>query len=155
MSYTEYADDHFKTVEATATGVKTVLTGVFPTTPMVFDVLALQTRYGADTATAAGNTTYTFSQSTPFMQTIWDAGGTDTIDLSSHTRGSIVDLTPGAYSSIAYYSASAQAAYWTQIYPWAQSFFQTQFGQADTYTWSNNLGIAYGAVIENLSLIHI
>jgi serralysin len=151
MSYTEYADDHFKTVEPTATGVKTVVAGVFPSTPMVFDILALQARYGADAATAAGNTTYAFSQSTPFMQTIWDAGGTDTIDLSSHTRGSIVDLTPGAYSSIAYYSAGAQAADWTQLYPWAADFFQTQFGQPDTYTWSNNLGIAYGTVIENFT----
>ncbi|HEY3696036.1 M10 family metallopeptidase [Phenylobacterium sp.] len=151
MSYTQYADDQFRTVEPTATGVRTVLTGVFPSTPMVFDVLALQSRYGADTATAAGDTIYSFSQSTPMMQTIWDAGGTDTIDLSSHTRGSVVDLTPGAYSSIAYYSAGAQAAYWTSIYPWAASFFQTQFAQANTYTWSDNLGIAYGTVIENFT----
>jgi serralysin len=118
---------------------------------MVFDVLALQSRYGADPDTNPGATTYSFSQSAPMMQTIYDAGGVDTIDLSAHTRGSIVDLTPGAYSSIAYFSASAQAAYWTNIYPWAASFLSQQFNQASTYTWSNNLGIAYGTVIENVT----
>jgi len=151
MSYTEYTDYILRTVEPTATGIRTTAAGVFPTTPMVFDVLALQTRYGADPDTNAGATTYSFSQSAPMMQTIYDAGGVDTIDLSAHTRGSIVDLTPGAYSSIAYFSASAQAAYWTNIYPWAASFLSQQFNQASTYTWSNNLGIAYGTVIENVT----
>ena len=56
---------------------------------MVFDVLALQTRYGADATTAAGATTYTFSQSTPFMQTIWDAGGTDTIRYDGNLSATI------------------------------------------------------------------
>ncbi len=150
MSYNDYTDNVFRTLEATATGVRTVVSAIFPTTPMVFDILAIQSRYGADTATGAGANTYTFSQATPFMQTIYDAGGIDVIDLSAHTRGSIVDLTPGSYSSIAYYSASDQAAFWTQQFGWAASFISQQFNQASTYTWSNNLGIAYGVVIENV-----
>ena len=150
MSYDDYADSLYRTVEATATGVKTVVRSIYPSTPMVFDILAIQSRYGADPATAAGATSYSFSQSTPFMQTLYDAGGTDVIDLSAHTRGSIIDLTPGAYSSIAYFSASAQAAFWTSQYSWAGSFIAQQFNQASTYTWSNNLGIAYGTVIENV-----
>jgi len=150
MSYTAYTDDIYRTVESTGTGIRTAVSAIYPSTPMVLDILALQSRYGADTATAAGSTTYSWSQSTPFMQTIHDAGGTDVIDLSAHTRGSIVDLTPGAYSSIAYFSASAQVAYWTSIYPWASSFLSQQFDQASTYTWSNNLGIAFDTVIENV-----
>jgi len=151
MSYTAYTDNVWRTVEPTATGVRTVVEAIYPTTPMVFDIAALQSRYGADPATAAGNSTYTFSQSTPFMQALYDSGGVDTIDLSAHTRGSMVDLTPGAYSSIAYYSASAQAAYWTNQYGWAATFMSQQFNQASTYTWSNNLGIAFGTVIENVA----
>jgi serralysin len=151
MSYTENTDYIFRGVEPTATGIRTVVAGVYPTTPMVFDILALQARYGADPETGAGNNTYAWSQSVPIMQTLYDAGGVDTIDLSMHTRGSIVDLAQGAYSSIAYYSTAAQAAYWTGVYPWAASFLSQQFNQASTYTWSNNLGIAYGTVIENVT----
>jgi serralysin len=117
---------------------------------MVYDIAAIQARYGADPATAAGDTAYTWSQSTPFMQSIYDAGGNDTFDLSAMTRPSIVDLTPGAYSSIGYYSAADQAAYWTSQYPWAAAFLDQQFNQATTYTWSKNVGIAFGTVIENV-----
>jgi serralysin len=140
-----------RSVESTGTGIKTVVGGVYPTTPMVFDIAALQSRYGADPETGAGATTYSWSQAAPMMQAIYDAGGVDTFDLSAHTRGSIVDLTPGAYSSIAYYSTDAQAAYWASIYPWAASWLSQQFNQASTYTWSNNLGIAYGTIIENVT----
>jgi serralysin len=151
MAYTDYSDDTFVNVETTATGIKTVPTGVFATTPMVFDIAAIQARYGADPTTAAGATTYSWSQATPFMEAIYDAGGVDTIDLASHTRASIIDLTPGAYSSIDYYSAADQAAYWTSVYPWAASFLTEQFSKSYVYTWSNNLGIAYGTVIENVA----
>jgi serralysin len=150
MSYTEATDDLLRTVQPTATGISVVSTPVFPSTPMVYDIAAIQARYGADPATAAGDTTYTWSQSTPFMQSIYDAGGNDTFDLSAMTRPSIVDLTPGAYSSIGYYSAADQAAYWTSQYPWAAAFLDQQFNQATTYTWSNNVGIAFGTVIENV-----
>lgn len=150
MSYNEYADYLYRTIEPTATGVRSTPVGVFPSTPMVFDIAALQSRYGADPATAAGNTTYSWSQATPILQAIYDAGGVDTFDLSAHTRPSNVDLTPGAYSSIAYYSAEAQAAYWTSLHSWAADFISQQFLQASTYTWSNNLGIAYTTVIENV-----
>lgn len=150
MSYTDNVDDVFRTIERTATGIRSVPTAVFATTPMVFDIAALQARYGADPATAAGPTTYSWSQATPIMQTVYDAGGIDTFDLSTLSRGSNVDLTPGAYSSIAYYSAEQQAADWTSLYPWAAGFLSEQFLQPSTYTWSQNVGIAYSTVIENV-----
>lgn len=150
MAYDHYVDNVYRTVETTATGIRTAASYVMASTPLVFDILAIQARYGADPATAAGDTVYTWSQSTPFMQAVYDAGGIDTFDLSNITRGSLVDLTPGAYSSIAYYPAQAQAAAWTAAYPWAASFLSQQFNQATTYTWSQNLGIAYSTVIENV-----
>jgi serralysin len=150
MSYTESTDDRYRTVEPTPTGIRTVVQGVFPSTPMVYDIVALQARYGADPTTAAGDNTYTWAPNTPMMQAIYDAGGVDTFDLSGHGRPSIINLTPGAYSSIDYYPAAQQAADWTAQYPWAASFLNQQFVQADTYTWSDNLGIAYTTVIENV-----
>lgn len=149
MSYHLYQDAYYLAVETIDAVSKLVARAVGPTTPMVFDIAALQARYGADTTTAAGATTYTWSQATPFMQAIYDAGGDDTIDLASHTRSSIIDLTPGAYSSIDYYSAKDQAAYWNSLYI-STDIINEAFAAPKTYTWSNNLGIAYGTVIENV-----
>ena len=150
MAYKDFEDSIAWTAEPTAEGGRFKGQYVEPSTPMVFDIAAIQARYGADPATAAGDTIYTFDQNTPFMRAIYDAGGSDTIDLSGHTRSSIIDLTPGAYSSIAYYSREAQEAYWTSLYPGGASVFHQTLSAADTYTWSNNLGIAYGTVIENV-----
>lgn len=150
MSYDLYKDAFYVTIEPVDGVNRLVGRAVGPSTPMVFDIAALQARYGADPTTAAGDTTYTWSQATPIMQAIYDAGGTDTFDLSGHTRSSIVDLTPGAYSSIAYYSAQAQANYWNSLYPNAGTTITDFIIDPETYTWSNNLGIAYGTVIENV-----
>ena len=79
-------------------------------TPMVHDVLAIQAIYGADTTTRTGNTTYGFNStagndlfnftlnSSPVV-TIYDAGGTDTLDLSGFSQRAIINLEPGSYSS--------------------------------------------------------
>lgn len=150
MSYTELPDGTWIDIERTATGIQTAPEYVNPTTPMVFDILAIQTRYGADPNTAVGATTYSWNQARPILEAIYDAGGIDTFDLSAHTRGSIVDLTPGAYSSIAYWSAADQVAYWTSQYTWANAFLTEQFIKPTTYTWSQNVGIAYNTVIENV-----
>jgi Ca2+-binding RTX toxin-like protein len=65
-----------------------------PTTPMFLDVLAIQQMYGANMTTGAGNTTYTFSGTSSYHQTIWDAGGTDTFVYYSSLGGEI-DLNEG------------------------------------------------------------
>ena len=148
MSYTDGDQYLHWTFEPTGTGIRSVPNQVFPSTPMVFDIAALQAIYGADPTTAPGDDIYTWSESTAFMQAIYDAGGTDTFDVSAHTRGSVIDLTPGAYSSIAYFSVSAQAAYWTAQYGWASTFIGEQLANS-AYTWSNNVGIADATVIEN------
>ncbi|MFN3523890.1 MAG: matrixin family metalloprotease [Phenylobacterium sp.] len=149
MSY-ENGDQYVRwTIAPTGSGVQSVPTEVFPSTPMVFDIAALQSRYGADPTTAAGDTTYSWSESSAWFESIYDAGGVDTFDLSAHTRASIVDLTPGGYSSIAYWSAADQAAWWTSQYAWASSFISNTFTQ-NAYTWSNNVGIAYSTTIENV-----
>jgi len=150
MAYTDATDSLYWQAEASATGVRIIPTRVAPETPMVFDVLAAQNRYGADPTTAAGNTTYAWDQSRPFFQTIYDAGGVDTFDLSNHSRGSIIDLAPGAYSSIAQFSAQAQIAQMLVRFPWAGDFFAEHIQTPETYTWSNNLGVAYNTVIENV-----
>lgn len=125
-----------------------------PETLQVYDILALQSIYGADPDTNAGDTRYSWDQSKSFFETIYDAGGTDTLDLSAHTRGSIIDLTPGAYSSVAYFSAEAQAAYWKALIPEAAEGIERSYSDPYFaiygYTWEDNVGIAYSTVIENV-----
>ena len=87
---------------------------IYPQTPMVYDIAAIQAKYGVNTTTRAENTTYGFHSTvvgieaaiydftinkTPIL-TIWDAGGVDTLDLSGSNANQNIDLTPGAYSSV-------------------------------------------------------
>jgi serralysin len=93
--------------------------GVYNTTPSIYDIAAVQYLYGANTSYQSGDTTYSFANVTSsFMQTIWDGGGTDTLDLSAQTRAARVNLAAGSFSSIG-------------------------------VDGSNNVAIAYGATIEN------
>jgi Ca2+-binding RTX toxin-like protein len=104
---------------------------VTPETPMVLDIAAIQYLYGANSSYHTGNDTYTFDNTKPFFKTLWDAGGTDTISASNFTLSCVIDLTPGNYSSLKYPPPSATG------------------GVTPTYDGTNNLGIAYGCIIEN------
>jgi serralysin len=144
----------FRADPTEAEGFTRDITLVGPKTPMVFDVLALQSLYAANPSTNAGDTVYTWDPAKAAVETVYDAGGTDTIDLASHVRPSIIDLTPGAYSSIDYFPLEAQRAYWLATTPGAARLINTSYDdpllQASGYTWKDNLGIAYGTIIENV-----
>ncbi len=62
-----------------------------------------------------------------FYQSIWDAGGIDTIDISNFSTDCTVNLIPGSYSSIQYINTGTGS---------------------DLYDGTNNLGIAFGVTIE-------
>jgi serralysin len=83
-----------------------------PQTPLLHDILTIQSIYGADPTTRAGNTNY-FSNSNagnavydlaqnpyPYLS-VYDAGGEDTFDFSTANRSVFIDLRPGAFSSAA------------------------------------------------------
>ena len=90
-------------------------------TPMVYDILAIQYLYGANTSYNTGNDIYSYVPSQHSFEVIWDAGGIDTIDISLFSSGSYIDLRDGSYSSLSY----------------------------SDWNVSNNLGIAFNAIIEN------
>ena len=85
-------------------------TGSDAQTPMLHDVMAIQAMYGADMATRSGDTVYGFNSTAdravfdfalnphPVL-TIWDGGGTDTLDFSGFDTAAAVDLTPGMFSN--------------------------------------------------------
>lgn len=75
-----------------------------PTTPMFYDILALQAIYGRNTDHNAGDTTYSFrNDGTKYFQTIDDAGGFDTVEVvenpGDRVLNCVIDLNPGKFSS--------------------------------------------------------
>ena len=71
-----------------------------PTTPMEIDIRAVQHLYGPNTDYNAGNDTYTFHQGQDYFQTIYDAGGNDTIVWDATDQGGAIDLDPGSWSAL-------------------------------------------------------
>ena len=80
---------------------------------MVYDIATVEYLYGSVTDANLGNTTYSWASTPQFIQSIVDSGGTDTIDASNQTTQSIIDLTPGAYSSIGLWTQAEQVAYFS------------------------------------------
>ncbi|KQW71978.1 hypothetical protein ASE17_03640 [Phenylobacterium sp. Root77] len=154
MSYTPAEDVETLSFSRYGDGMMTRGERLVVAQPMVFDILALQTLYGANPTTAAGADTYRWIEDTPFLTSIYDAGGIDRIDLSAHSRPSLVDLTPGAYSSIAIYTREAQQAFWTAKLPEFADAIARGFDNSEhhgvLYTGRDNLGIAFSTVIENV-----
>lgn len=82
-----------------------------PQGPMLHDIAAIQSIYGADPTTRAGATTYGFNSNAenplydfnenplPYYA-LYDAGGEDTIDLSGFQSSQYLNLNPGVFSSI-------------------------------------------------------
>lgn len=162
MSYDqEYTYDIKVTATRTATGVDWKSEYVRLETSGqahlgIFDVAAAQAIYGAKVDTVAN--TYRFSTD-PFVQMIYDGGGSDIIDLSNQAYGSILDLTPGSFSSIG--KRTVSQAIDREIGELSTSV-QTFYGQASLVSWytarqeylylgENNLSIAYGTLIESVT----
>ena len=71
-----------------------------PSTPQELDVAAIQYLYGANTQYNTGDTTYQFAADAPVFQTLWDAGGTNTLDASNQAQGVSLNLAGGGSSTI-------------------------------------------------------
>jgi serralysin len=102
------------------------------------------------------------------MFTIWDAAGNDTLDLSGYDSNSVIDLREGAYSSaggpgeqlsLAEVNANNAAAGLADRTAAYDLYIGGRAGANEGIAWAdivntdfvmdNNIGIAYGAVIEN------
>lgn len=80
-------------------------------TYLLHDIAALQHLYGANMSTRAGDTVYGFNSNagaaysldadTQPVFSIWDGGGTDTIDLSGYSTRALIDLNQGEFSDAA------------------------------------------------------
>jgi serralysin len=136
MSYTPASNDIFLRTVVLPDGTQTsLIETIMPDTPMLLDVAAAQYLYGANMTYHAGNDVYTFDPHQPFLRTIWDAGGIDTISVANFTDGCTIDLRAGHFSSITIHS--------DPLPPGSINYFQP------TYNGQDNLAIAYGVTIEN------
>ncbi len=70
-----------------------------PSTPMQLDIDALQTLYGANTSSHSGDDTYSYTGDGKYLETIFDTGGNDTIEVSG-SRAAEIDLRPGEWSQL-------------------------------------------------------
>lgn len=95
----------------------------YPTTPMLYDVAAMQYLYGPNPATRADDTEYTFAPDRETLMTLWDAAGTDRLNASNQLGRVVLRLAQGAFSSVGPTKVGGRA--------------------------KNNLAIAFGAEIEN------
>ncbi len=132
----------------------------YPQSPMVYDILALQEgSFGgyfggnaANTSTRTGDTTYGYNatadrdifdftiNAAPVL-TIYDAGGTDTLDLSGDNASRAVQPI---------YDASGQLTGWQEVSStYVRAIDLHEGAYSSTHGLTNNIGIAFGTVIEN------
>jgi len=80
-----------------------------PTGPQLHDIEAIRLLYGLNPETRTGDTRYGFNSGVPGQSlssaieqrvfTIYDAGGTDTLDFSGYSTNQLIDLRPGSFSN--------------------------------------------------------
>ena len=71
---------------------------LYPISYMLYDVAALQAKYGANMNYATGDDNYVLKSG--YAYTIWDAGGADTLDGSALTSAMTLNLNAGTLSSV-------------------------------------------------------
>jgi Ca2+-binding RTX toxin-like protein len=98
-----------------------------PTTPMLLDILAIQKLYGANMLWQTGDNVYRWAPDQSVFETIWDAGGNDTIDASNQQAAVRLNLNEGEFSNI------------------GKAFVDI----ANLELINDGLAIAFGAKIEN------
>lgn len=72
--------------------------GTYASSYQLYDIWALQELYGANTSYNTGDDTYILQAGKAY--TIWDAGGTDTLDGSAITSNMVLNLDAGTFSSV-------------------------------------------------------
>ena len=105
---------------------------VLSSTPMVYDIAALQHLYGP-TSYNEGDTVYSYNPLVPFAEAIWDSGGMDSLDFDDFSTGLIISLKEGEYSTIPFEIENPSDP-----------------NVVRNWSMTDNLGIAQGAFIENL-----
>jgi len=156
MSYTDY--NHYTVSTSIASGsLEMDYLYVNPQLYSIYDIAALQAMYGPNFSTRTGDDVYTLSSDSPEYLCIWDAGGDDTIDLSSATGACTVSLVSGSINSADVHTmdeqiASVQALAHSIGNNYSDTYIVNVFNDVSDsfYTGEDNLSIAVGTIIENI-----
>ncbi len=103
MSYFDQADNTYFQIRG--------YTQEFVLTPMNSDIVAMSLMYGLSTTTRSGNTVYGFgstagravydaAQFAAAAYTVFDSGGTDTLNYSGYSQNQLIDLNSETFSNI-------------------------------------------------------
>jgi hypothetical protein len=152
MTYTQDDRNYIWNVTRNGSSISAGVVKANPITPMLYDVAFAQENYGTEASVRPTDTLYSFAVAPEVLQTIVDGDGTDTIDASALSRTSIINLTPGAFSSIGYISSADQATAQKAANPGFNNWIDTLYGSSYSgkiYQWDDNVAIAYSATIEN------
>jgi serralysin len=114
----------------------------YPQTLMPLDVLALQSIYGPNTTTRAGNDVYRLFNDNA-IQTFWDAGGIDTVTAAESGFGwNIIAVGGGAEGNLVVAVPSGSAYETGKFYFNIERFEGSQF--ADSIVGTNSANAIYG-----------
>lgn len=125
----------------------------------LYDIATLQAIYGVNSTTNAQDNTYTMKYEDYKIETIWDAGGVDTIDLTNTIGDTTLNLNSGSLNSVDQYTLDkvidihqniALENNKEQHNDWIAETITDLYNNNDLYTGIDNLGIAYGTIIENI-----
>jgi hypothetical protein len=105
---------------------------VLSSTPMVYDIAALQHLYGP-TSYNESDTVYSYNPLVPFAEAIWDSGGMDSLNFYDFSTDLTISLKEGEYSTIPFEIENPSNP-----------------NVVANWSMTDNLGIAHGAFIENL-----
>ena len=105
---------------------------VLSSTPMVYDIAALQHLYGPADYNV-GDTVYSYDPLVPFAEAIWDTGGVDTLNFAGFSTDLDIFLGGDRYSTIPFEIANPSDPTVTR-----------------KWTMEDNLGLAFGSEIENI-----
>jgi RTX toxins and related Ca2+-binding proteins len=114
-----------------------------PKSLMLFDVEVLQYIYGANLRTRTGDDTYSWNVDPLFVETIWDAGGTDCFDFSNQWKACDINLQDGSFSSIGWWQTTADILASLGVTDWEFVI------DPSVPPGINNIAIAKNAIIEN------
>lgn len=157
MSYTDY--NHYTVSASMAANGSVSLDYLYvnPQLYSIYDIAALQAKYGPNLSTRTGDDVYTLSTTSPEYLCIWDAGGEDTIDLSDATGACTVSLVAGSINSADVHTMEEQIASVQSMAHSAGNYYSDAHIRSvfnmisdSLYTGEDNLSIAVGTIIENL-----
>lgn len=133
------------------------ITSAYHTQFSLYDIQTLQQIYGANLQTRTGDDSYSLNFADHAYLTLWDAGGTDTLDLSAASGPSCIQLAGGTLSSADIHDLDVQLSDTLEqlalqgasgFDDWVADIYAADGDRF--YTGEANIAIVAGTCIENL-----